>query len=382
MSPLQFSWLRSVSNKHLNAAAMNAKLEVPESLYTYALATVGPYPARYDKILEEAFSAHKMLLGAYTLRQIAGGGSNTTAQDAVDRFRTKLHKSLATRIEFGTDIPAEVSTRMSAAMADLWTACVKVAASEFSQERDRLEQAVAQSAAREQDALVSSSTRGERIVELEHELRALNDAQISLQAEITRMRDVQLVSDAQNAQMQNSLEARQLDVTRLESLLDESKSLREADAFVHEADKETLKREFRSQISELKREQEVALERVLKERDAARNAEARERAVHAETTIKLARTEQRLSQATEQANATREALLLEQGVSALLRGEVAQLNTRIELLMHEIASKDDLAARSQEQLGLLQSIRQSLLDAQERSTTAEAAITTQGAAPK
>lgn len=349
---------------------MQVKPQVPESLYTFALATVGPYPARYDKILDEAFSAYKLMLGANTLRQIAGGGSNSTAQDAVDRFRTKLHKSLSTRIEFGADIPAEVSAQMSAAMVELWVACVKVAAGEFNQEREAMAQAMAKSVASEQDALASSNVRGERIIELEHDLRGVTDRIESLLVEISGLKDVQRESDARNVQLMASLDARQLDVNRLESQLQDAQSQHKAAAIAHLSDKTTLKQEFNSQISELKREQEIAIERIIKERDSARNTEARERSAHAETTIKLARIEQRLSQATEQVNSSHQALVREQESSVLLRDEMMQLKTRIEVLTRELTLKDDLAAKSQEQLELLLAFRQKLVEERADATTA------------
>ena len=351
---------------------MQVKPATPESLHTFALATVGPYPLRYDKILNEAFSQYGLMLTGNTLRQIAGGGSNSTAQEAVERFRAKLHKTLSTRIEFGADIPQEVSAQMSSVMSNLWTACIKTATQEFTEERDRIALEIKEAHGHEQDAKVRLDQCQQRLAALEQELLTAGDLNTSLQANIHQAHATQVETDSKNTQLQADLRARDLAADRLHTLLNDSKAQRKEDVAAFESTKEGLKQDFRAQISELKREQEAALGCSIKERDAARTAEARERSAHAETAIKLARTEQRLSQVQEQLSNSTTALEREQAatarerdLAAQLRQEVMHLGSRISELVRELASKHELASTSQEQLELLQGIRQSL-DAQKR----------------
>lgn len=96
------------------------------------------FAARYDRLLDFAFRAHGQTLNASVLRQLAGGGSQTTAQDAINRYRTKLSSALAQRVSFGTEIPPALAETLNGVATELWDLAVSKAAAEFDGQRSQL----------------------------------------------------------------------------------------------------------------------------------------------------------------------------------------------------------------------------------------------------
>jgi hypothetical protein len=77
----------------------------PAELVQFARAQVGEFAERYRAILRRAFSAHTLVLNGKQLRDLAGGGSQTTAQRAIDEFRAELAAQFSHRVRLGADVP-------------------------------------------------------------------------------------------------------------------------------------------------------------------------------------------------------------------------------------------------------------------------------------
>jgi len=311
---------------------VQVKPEIPASLATFAMATAGPYPARYDAILEEAFTNHKLVLTAHVLRQLAGGGSNTTAQEAVDRFRVKLHKLLSNRIEFGADIPEAVAGRMSAAMDELWLVCRGEAAVAFSQDRQRLEAAANTAVQRELDAKAEVAALAAKMTEAQEQARMAIVRSEDQERQIQMLQEGCALRDREKADLKSRLDAQQAECSQLAESIDALKAQIKLNTDQHEQEKATLRQEFRIQFSEIRREHGLALDRAIKERDAAQGAVAKERATNAEATIQLARVEQQLAHSMAQllqANTASQGLLAEANA---LREENGRLNGKVEEL--------------------------------------------------
>jgi hypothetical protein len=280
---------------------MQTKPDIPAGLFTFASLRTGTYADRYDAILEEAFARHRLFLSAHALRQLAGGGSNTVAQEAVERFRIKLHDALASRIEFGADIPEAVATRLSAAAADLLDHCRRSAAGELEAERAALASREEQMRLQVDQATATATEARSALIEVRTALDAtreqLKTANHSLVDAATQVAELQKERDAQRA----TIEAQTRDMDRLAADLREARTLVQQLHEQHAAEKDAVRREHAVQMSESRREHAEALKRAIDDRDAARHAEARERAGYAEATIAAARMQQQLEQAARQA---------------------------------------------------------------------------------
>lgn len=341
---------------------MQVQPKIPESLQTYALATVGPYPARYDQIMDEAFTKYQLMLSTTALRQVAGGGSNSTAQEAVERFRLKLHKSLSSKIEFGADIPPDVAARMNATMSELWLACLKLASVEYEGDRQRLESVASGALAREADALAqvqtiqdslakeqSEHTQTRVLVEESNAREAsawtkadeltsqLNDAIASHAAEILRMQ--------QDAREKAALLlACETTVTELRGRLSEL-------ATAQDREKAEMRQEFRLHISDQRRSHEAETSKAQQTRDKLAAELNAERSQNIEATLKMARLDQKLSITLEglakaqetlaklqsEYDLAKEAHLILRGSFDELRRDKDALAVKVEILQAELA---------------------------------------------
>lgn len=341
---------------------MQVKTTIPDSLYTFALATVGSYPTRYDRILEEAFSRYKLMLGANQLRQIAGGGSNTTAQDAVDRFRTRIHKSISSRIDFGEAIPEEIASRMSSVMSDLWASCMKSSSMEFDQERQLINQSKSDAIKREQIIIIEFAEFKNKyaldVESLNNEITLLNASNSELSNNSNYLSKKIIDLDELSNKLKSNLASKDKELKDQVNLFTAFSLKSKQEAQASETEKEIIKRDFRFSISEIKREHEMAINRVVSERNQALSSESREKASHAETMISKAKIEQRLSQANENNAITlarlNEELEISKSTSNNLSIQIAQLNERIDHLLEDLRTQTNLASRSMDQLLLLQ----------------------------
>lgn len=167
---------------------MRLPTEIPEALADFARTTTGGYAERYDQILEEAFARHQILPPAAVLRTLAGGGSGTTAQEAVARFRLKLHKALAAKIEFGPEIPPSVATKLSAAAGEIWAESSRLARDDLRAHQERADQAVRDAHARELDAQRAAAEQAAMVQELEARVVDLEAERRSLVGHVEELR--------------------------------------------------------------------------------------------------------------------------------------------------------------------------------------------------
>lgn len=181
----------------------------PEALVAFAASRTGEFLARYREILAEAFSRHGLILNAKQLRELAGGGSQTTAQRAIDDWRQALSERLATRVRLGAEVPEEVLQAANTLLESLWGQARDHAAQEFAQERAQHEAAQEEVGARLgaiRHELLEVRSELERTKELVTE----KDAQLrDLRSEITQARDglAQAARDLhQERQAQEALE--------------------------------------------------------------------------------------------------------------------------------------------------------------------------------
>lgn len=121
---------------------MQIKADIPMQLKDFAESCTGPWKDRYDTILEEAFRRYAILLNAYQLRTIAGGGGGATAQESVKRFELKLHSLLTTKLQFDQAIPSALRERLSGLADELWTLAQQESSLRWTAERGQLEQEV------------------------------------------------------------------------------------------------------------------------------------------------------------------------------------------------------------------------------------------------
>jgi chromosome segregation ATPase len=185
----------------------------PEALKTFAASRTGEFALRYGEILAEAFSRHGLILNAKQLRELAGGGSQTTAQYAIDDWRQGLSERLATRVRLGAQVPEEVLQAANSLLEALWIQAREHAGQEF--ELDRAQHEAAQKetgtrlAAIRQEVL---EARGE--LERAKELVADRDAQLrELRSEITQARE-DLAQAARDLQQERQARAEQASQAR------------------------------------------------------------------------------------------------------------------------------------------------------------------------
>ncbi len=328
---------------------MQVKPAISEKLRTYAAGLVGPFPTRYDQILQRAFVDHQSILNASALRELAGGGSNTTAQEAVERFREKLTRATSNRVRFGADMPEEVSTRMSEAMTDLWVECRRSAAAEFDKERERLNLET-------QEAKTAAETLTSKVVEVQSELAIYKEQTLrvvdSLKAQVDQLTADLGVSKKSVDQLQErtlslsaTLELQRGQNKALQASLDLTREQAATTAATHLAEQNAQRQQFALQLQDTRREQASHLERAIKERDTARAGEAKERSANTELTIAMARLEQRLSQAQAQATGYQDELakaVLK--VSAIESDLIEQRTVVRELQARQAGKKGEKAA--------------------------------------
>ena len=120
----------------------------PEALKAFAASCTGDYADCYQEILSEAFTSYGLILNAKQLRELAGGGSQTTAQRCITAWRQDLSRKLAMRVRLGAQVPDDVLQAANGLIESLWMQARDRASQEYDQDRSELQAAQADSAAR------------------------------------------------------------------------------------------------------------------------------------------------------------------------------------------------------------------------------------------
>jgi hypothetical protein len=161
----------------------------PEALKAFAASCTGDYADCYQEILSEAFTSHGLILNAKQLRELAGGGSQTTAQRCITAWRQDLSRKLAMRVRLGAQVPDDVLQSANGLLETLWMQARDRANQEYDQDRSELQAAQVDSAARlaeSQQELLQA--RGE--LDQAKALVTAKDAQLeALRAEIIAAND-------------------------------------------------------------------------------------------------------------------------------------------------------------------------------------------------
>lgn len=135
--------------------------KVPADLVAFAAQVTGDFPTRYHQILRRAFQDHVLILNAKQLRELAGGGSHTTAQRCIEEFMVSLKAVLGKRISFAAEIPAEVTALASEAIGTLWAEACQRAATSFEDEKAALQRDLELSTAKAQSLSRECAELGE-----------------------------------------------------------------------------------------------------------------------------------------------------------------------------------------------------------------------------
>lgn len=289
---------------------------IPQDLYAFAATRTGEYLARYREILAEAFSRHTMLLNAKQLREVAGGGSQTTAQRAIDEFRVELGQRLSHRVRLGADVPHEVVDAATALVESMWAQARDAAAGQFEADREQLRSereeverrlSVAQAAleeARRENLGLSGEVS--RLVGQVEQLRSACEA--------TR-------TELESCKAQRETEARQAQAAQaeLERSIEEMAAQRdEAQAALAQARDEASRRfdrmllEHREAIGAVQRSLEGQIARQRQETQEARSKLEEAIAREAAATMKVARSAEDIAQLGKLLEESRAALLAAQ----------------------------------------------------------------------
>lgn len=150
-------------------AGPSARLMSPD-LVQFARSQVGEYPDRYRAILRRAFAAHTLVLNAKQLRELAGGGSQTTAQRAIDEFRADLAAKLSNRLRLGAGVPESLVQDATHLIEALWALAREQAAQQFDEERNAFQTKADLAHARIAELQLAREQLGQRLSESEQAL--------------------------------------------------------------------------------------------------------------------------------------------------------------------------------------------------------------------
>lgn len=285
---------------------MQTKPDIPLGLTTYAAGLTGGYPERYDAILMEAFSRHQLLLNAHALRQVAGGGSNSTAQAAIDRLRERLHEALSTRLQIGSAAPQSIVDAAGQFVDRLWVAAVGEAQAALADRAQEIEAPLAAANDRAQalelelgqarDGLEDLKTKFDTVCadrdRRTEQLQALEStlAQAKTQQEATS-RQLQLLEAEHATALRHSVDLR--------AERDKAVEARQAEAQRHaqnlSQERQAMERERTLALDALRSEYRKEVARLTSAFDAERTQASVARERLAEATISLARTQQQLA---------------------------------------------------------------------------------------
>jgi hypothetical protein len=281
--------------------------------------TFGDYPKRYSAIQDYAFRHYVLLLNAKQLRELAGGGSQTTAQAAIVEFRAALHRKVKFRLDMGDDVPEAFAAAASDLVTQFWSGARAEASAQFEEDRRAHLGELAELRGR-MDQLqldLQAEKDGRRQAEQAaaaalEQLNAANDQVLALAQERKALQD--RTTDLVSA----------IDGLRAEAAANDERHLAQVRELQDRATQLTL--EYREHLNTARREREATEGRLLRERDVA--VHAREKALEERVDADLARAR------AEQASA-----------DAAVR--LAQLEQAQAAVQSELASSVDRAGRAE-----------------------------------
>lgn len=115
-----------------------------QELATFAKSLSGPYPDRYEKILTRAFLLYGLILPARPLREIAGGGTQGAAQQALEKWIRDLHSKVSYRIKTASEVPPSLALLFEEALPRMWDLAHQEASRQFDAEREAAKRRYAQ----------------------------------------------------------------------------------------------------------------------------------------------------------------------------------------------------------------------------------------------
>lgn len=272
---------------------------LPQSILTLAESlrlAAGSYRERHEALLRGAWEQESMILNAKQVRELAGGGSQTTAQQAIDAFRASLAASDAKRFAaLSGSVPDDVLRRCEELFSLLWQCAQEGAHAQFDEQRAEMEQRIGQL---EERLGAQRSDFEERLAKLHESEHALQAQAGALTARLQESIDAHLQSKQQCDGLRQdvaSLEAHAKDVqgelerARLEhvdaqsKLQQEVESLQTARNAAELAHKEAVRRvqaqaeqrasQWRSELDALKVEHKVLVAQEAELRIALARAE-------------------------------------------------------------------------------------------------------------
>ena len=252
--------------------------------------TFGDYPKRYSAIQDYAFRHYVQLLNAKQLRELAGGGSQTTAQAAIVDFRAALHRKVKFRLDMGDDVPEEFAAAASDLITQIWSGARGEANAQFEEDRRAHAQELAElrtsltARLEELQAANAACRRAEQDAAAAHEqLQFARDQVTALALERATLAD-------RVASLASSIEG-----LRAEAAAAGARHADQVQELQDRLARQTL--EHRESLHAARRDHEAAEARLLRERDAA--SLAREKAVNerVEADLARARAEQVLAEA-------------------------------------------------------------------------------------
>lgn len=264
---------------------------VVREITAYAKTTTGENLQRYSAVLDFAFRNFAQLLNAKQLREMVGGGSQTTAQAAIKQFRENLQRKLKHRLDMGADIPGHVSTLASELIGQIWSAARREAKDEFDADlaEAKTEVELAKSTAARAQADLSEAKR---------ELEELSQAQLALSTEVDVLKEALRDAQANNTELAHQREKDQTEIERLQGDLDRMANEARRSAVAHSealaaADTrfQAAAAQHRENIAQLGRRHDAAMERLTKSADADRYKLDKVTSELSETTLLLARTQ-------------------------------------------------------------------------------------------
>ena len=148
----------------------------PAELVQFARAQVGEFAERYRAILRRAFSAHTLVLNGKQLRDLAGGGSQTTAQRAIDEFRAELAAQFSHRVRLGADVPQPLISGATDLLEKLWVLARDEAGQQFDEDRRHLQAQADQASARSMELEAAREQQARELAARNADLASARDA--------------------------------------------------------------------------------------------------------------------------------------------------------------------------------------------------------------
>lgn len=187
----------------------------PAELVQFARAQVGEFAERYRAILRRAFSAHTLVLNGKQLRDLAGGGSQTTAQRAIDEFRAELAAQFSHRVRLGADVPQPLMSSATDLLEKLWVLARDEAGQQFDEDRRHLQAQADQASARSMELEAAREQQARELAARNAELASARDAltrqthelaqaRSSLEAEVQARQQDHARHQAQCAQLEQT----------------------------------------------------------------------------------------------------------------------------------------------------------------------------------